>query len=92
MLKNYKKEWEELHTPLVEEKYETSAIEEKVAAEEDDDDVQNISITVEELAAIERRRALRDYARWDTNRTMRRLATIRAREGIEKRVVKKKKQ
>tara|TARA_Y100000817_G_C16825204_1_gene530863 strand:- start:112 stop:1458 length:1347 start_codon:yes stop_codon:yes gene_type:complete len=84
MLKNYKKEWEELHTPLVEEKYETSAIEEKVAAEEDDDDdVQNISITVEELAAIERRRALRDYARWDTNRTMRRLATIRAREGIE---------
>ena len=83
MLKNYKKEWEELHTPLVEEKYETSAIEEKVAAEEDDDDVQNISITVEELAAIERRRALRDYARWDTNRTMHRLATIRAREGIE---------
>ena len=83
MLKNYKKEWEELHTPLVEEKYETSAIEEKVAAEEDDDDVQNISITVEELAAIERRRALRDFARWDTNRTMRRLATIRAREGIE---------
>ena len=82
MLKNYKKEWEELHTPLVEEKYETSCIEEKVAAEENDDDVQNIAITVEELAAIERRRALRDYARWDTNRTMRRLATIRAREGI----------
>ena len=81
MLKNYKKEWEELHTPLVEEKQETSAIEEKVAAE--DDDVQNISITVEELSRIERRRALRDYARWDTNRTMRRLAMIRAREGIE---------
>ena len=52
-------------------------------AAEDDDDVQNISITVEELSRIERRRALRDYARWDTNRTMRRLATIRAREGIE---------
>ena len=82
MLKNYKKEWEELHTPLVEEKEETSAIEEKVAAE-DDDDIQNISITVEELARIERRRALRDYARWDTNRTMRRLAMMRAREGIE---------
>jgi hypothetical protein len=82
MLKNYKKEWEELHTPLVEEKEETSAIEEKVAAE-DDDDIQNISITVEELARIERRRALRDYATWDTNRTMRRLAMMRAREGIE---------
>jgi len=82
MLKNYKKEWEELHTPLVEEKQETSAIEEKVAAD-DDDDVQNISITVEELSRIERRRALRDYARWDTNRTMRRLAMMRAREGIE---------
>ena len=82
MLKNYKKEWEELHTPLVEEKEETSAIEEKVAAD-DDDDVQNISITVEELSRIERRRALRDYARWDTNRTMRRLAMMRAREGIE---------
>ena len=82
MLKNYKKEWEELHTPLVEEKEETSAIEEKVAAD-DDDDVQNISITVEELSRIERRRALRDYARWDTNRTMRRLAMIRAREGTE---------
>ena len=82
MLKNYKKEWEELHTPLVEEKEETSAIEEKVAAD-DDDDVQNISITVEELSRIERRRALRDYATWDTNRTMRRLAMMRAREGIE---------
>ena len=82
MLKNYKKEWEELHTPLVEEKEETSAIEEKVAAE-DDDDIQNISITVEELARIERRRALRDYATWDTNRTMRMLAMMRAREGIE---------
>ena len=62
MLKNYKKEWEELHTPLVEEKQETSAIEEKVAAE-DDDDVQNISITVEELAAIERRRSHRWVSR-----------------------------
>ena len=76
MLKNYKKEWEELHTPLVEEKQETSAIEEKVAAE-DDYDVNDIEITVEELSRIERRRAHRWLSR------SRRLDMMRHSIGIE---------
>ena len=74
MLKDYKKEWEELHTPLVEEKQESSANEEKVP---EDNDVQNISITVEELAAIERRRSHRWLSR------SRRLAMMRHSIGIE---------
>jgi len=61
MLKDYKKEWEDLHTPLVEEKHESSANEEKVSDE--GNDVQNISIAVEEIVALERRRSLRYYSR-----------------------------
>ena len=76
MLKDYKKEWEELHTPLVEEKQESSANEEKVAAE-DDYDVNDIEMTVEELSRIERRRAHRWLSR------SRRLAMMRHSIGIE---------
>ena len=82
MLSEYRKEWEYLHTPLVEEKRSENTViqEEKIS---DNIDVAEMEMTVEELVAVERRRALRDYARWDTNRTIRRLAEIRAREGIE---------
>ena len=76
MLKDYKKEWEELHTPLVEEKQESSANEEKVAAE-DDYDVNDIEMTVEELSRIERRRAHRWLSR------SRRLSMMRHSIGIE---------
>jgi len=82
MLSEYRKEWEYLHTPLVEEKRSENTViqEEKIS---DNIDVAEMEMTVEELVAVERRRALRDYARWDTNRTIRRLAEIRAREGME---------
>ena len=82
MLSEYRKEWEYLHTPLVEEKHSENVViqEEKIS---DNIDIGEMEITVEELVAIERRRALRDYARWDTNRTIRRLAEIRAREGAD---------
>jgi len=60
MLKNYKKEWEDLHTPLPQEEKRG---EEKDSSTEEDINISSLTNTIEELAAVERRRALRHLSR-----------------------------
>ena len=62
MLKDYKKEWEELHTPLVEEKRSATPPTQEEKAPVNDLDIQDLTLTVQELAATERRRAIRDLS------------------------------
>ena len=60
MLKDYKKEWNELHTPLHQEEKRG---EEKHSSTEEDINVPTMTHTIEELASTERRRALRQLSR-----------------------------
>jgi len=60
MLKDYKKEWEDLHTPLPQEEKRG---EEKESSTEEEINIPDMTHTIEALVSTERRRAVRELAR-----------------------------